>query len=250
MTLNNVKPNPFKQAYNLLILLVSMAGYVPKNATVLRTVVMIASLAFAVSLNIFQPHNSNLAISYFFISETLYIGFIMIVLSKNGLRHWFIKKWGSENKGYLTFETIVGFLFFHNAASIGYMASANPGSLFNFINKDILLIITAILFVGGFTIKLLAAKVVTIDIYYWKDMFLGKKISDFVVKGPYKYLSNPMYGVGQLPAYAIAIWYGSKYGLATALLNQLLIFSFYYLVEIKFIKRAYQKIILLPASVI
>ena len=76
-------------------------------------------------------------------------------------------------------------------------------------------------------------------IYYWKDMFLGRKICEFVVTGPYKYFSNPMYGIGQLPAYAAAIWYGSKHGLIAAFVNQCLIFSFYFLIEKKFIKRVY-----------
>ena len=72
-------------------------------------------------------------------------------------------------------------------------------------------------------------------------MFLGKKISDFVVAGPYKYFSNPMYGLGQLQAYATALWFGSKYGLIAAFLNQFSIFLFFYLVEKKFIQRVYQK---------
>ena len=229
-----------KETYHIFILLISMAGYVPKKAPIMRTVLMIASLAFVVVLTIFQPHNSHLAISYFFSGEILYIGFITLVLSRKGLHSWFIKKWG-KNKGYLIFQTMAGFLFFHNAASIGYVASASQGTLFNFINKDALFIITALLFIGGFAVKVWAAKVVTIDIYYWKDMFLGKNISTFVVTGPYKYFSNPMYGIGQIPAYAIAIWYGSTYGLAVAFLNQVLVFSFYFLVEKKFIKGIYPK---------
>ncbi|TSA34984.1 MAG: hypothetical protein D4R64_10725 [Porphyromonadaceae bacterium] len=90
-----------------------------------------------------------------------------------------------------------------------------------------------------FFIKIWSAKVVSIDIYYWKDMFLGKKITEFVETGPYKFLSNPMYGIGQLQAYALAIWYGSEIGLLAALINQVLIFSFYFTVEKKFIKRIY-----------
>ena len=219
-----------------------MAGYVPKNASLIRTFVMIASLAFAVYLGNYQPGNSKFAFWYFLLCEVSYIGFITITLSKNGLRHWFVKKWGNEHDGYLAFETILGFLFFHNGVSIGYIASANPDGLFNFLNKDALLMIVVLLFISGFTVKIFAAKAVTINIYYWKDMFLGKKISDFVVSGPYKFLRNPMYGIGQLQVYAIAIWYGSKYGLIAALLNQFLIFSFYYLIEKKFINRVYNKI--------
>jgi protein-S-isoprenylcysteine O-methyltransferase Ste14 len=92
---------------------------------------------------------------------------------------------------------------------------------------------------AGFIIKIWSAKVVSIDIYYWKDMFLGRKICEFVKTGPYRFLSNPMYGLGQLPAYALGIWYGSWIGLLAAFVNQLLIFSFYLVAERSFIRRVY-----------
>lgn len=225
--------------YHFLILLISMAGFVPKNATLSRMITMVSSLIFALYVVNYQPYNTKLSVSYFLISEVLYLSFLVIVLSKNGLRHWFVEKWGNE--GYLIYEAILGFLFFHNAISIGYIASSSPETLFLFIHKDFLSVFVLIVFVSGYTVKLLAAKAVTIEIYYLKDMFLGKKISEFIVSGPYKYFSNPMYGIGQLPAYATAVWYGSIYGLIAAFLNQILIFSFYYLVEKKFIKRVYQK---------
>ena len=230
-----------RKGYHFLVLIISMAGYVPKNATLFRSIVMVSSLLFALYLGNYQPDNSDLGISYFLFSEVLYLGFITIVLSKNGLRHWFIRKWGNEDDGYLTYEAILGFLFFHNGTSIGYIASASPDSLFHFTNKDFLLIIVSIMFIIGFAIKIFATKAVSIEIYYWKDMFLGKKVSDFVVAGPYKYFKNPMYGIGQFQAYAVAIWYDSKYGLIAAFLNQVLIFSFYFFVEKKFIKRVYHK---------
>jgi len=240
MAYKNIMTSLIKKVYHFIILLISIAGYVPKNATIFRSVVMVSSIIFALYLGNYQPNNSNLGISYFLFSEVLYLSFITIVLSKNGLRHWFIRKCGNEDEGYLTYEAILGFLFFHNGVSIGYIASSSAGSLFHFIHKDFLSIIVIIIFISGFTIKILAAKAVAIEIYYLKDMFLGRKISNFVVTGPYKYFKNPMYGIGQSQAYAIAIWYGSEYGLIAAFLNQVLIFSFYYLVEKKFIKRVYQ----------
>lgn len=228
--------------YDLLILLISMAGYVPKNAPASRTLAMALSLVFMLYIGNYEPYNSSLAIIYFAISEFLYIGFLMLVLPGKGLRHRFARKRGNEDAGYRTYETLLGFLFFHNAASIGYIASSTPGGLFGFIHRDFLLIFVFLMFAGGFIIKILAAKAVTIEIYYWKDMFLGKKITDFVVTGPYKYFKNPMYGIGQVPAYATAIWYGSKYGLTAAFLNQALIFTFFFLVEKKFINRVYKNI--------
>jgi protein-S-isoprenylcysteine O-methyltransferase Ste14 len=233
--LNNI----FRGAFNYTILLISMSGFVPKNATGFRKILIIVSLIFIFYFVKYQHDNSRAAVIYFIISEICYIGFITSVLSENGLRNWFVKKWGSEYQGYIAYETILGFLFLQNGAGIGYIASSNPGNLFRFIPEEILFAIVIIMFTTGLIIKILAAKAVSIEIYYWKDMFLGRKISDFIVSGPYKYFSNPMYGIGQLQSYAVAIWYGSKYGLLAAFLNQSLLFLFYFMVERKFIRRIY-----------
>jgi len=229
-----------KGMYRLPILLISISGYVPKHATALRTVAMSASLVFSVYLAACQSLNARLAISYFILSTSCYIGFIFLVLSRDDRRHWFIRRWGGKDEGYLAYEAILGFLFFHNGVSIGYVASSTPGNLFCFVHEEVLLVIAAILFIGGFTVKVWAAKAVSVDIYYWKDMFLGSKISDFIFTGPYRYFTNPMYGVGQLQAYAVGIWFGSIYGLIAAFLNQCCLFSFYYLEEKGFIERVYQ----------
>lgn len=227
------------------ILFISMAGFVPRHATILRTISIVSSIAFVLFIGIYYSGNVLLGRSYFIISEILYLGFIFLVLSKNGFRHWFMKKWKNEEEGYLAFEAILGFIFFHNGASLGFIASSSPGVLFGFVSKDLLLIIVVLMGLTGFIIKIWAAKVVSVDIYYWKDMFLGKKVTEFVETGPYKFLSNPMYGVGQLMAYASAIWYGSATGLMAALVNQLLIFVFYYTVEKRFIKRVYHTHVLI-----
>lgn len=233
-----------KSIYSYLILIISMAGFVPKHATIYRIIAITSSIAFSIYLAIYHAGNSTLGVGYFTISEILYLGFIFLVLSANGFRHWFIKRWKNEEEGYLAFEAVLGFLFFINGASLGFVTSSSPGSLFGFINKELLLVIAGSMTLAGFIIKIWAAKVVSIEIYYWKDMFLGKKITEFVETGPYKFLNNPMYGIGQLQAYAFAIWHGSAIGLIAAFINQVLIFTFYYTVEKKFIKRVYQSNIL------
>ncbi len=218
-----------------------MSGYVPRNATRFRRILILLSLVFIYYFVYYQQDNPKAAIIYFIVSEVCYFGFITSVLSRNGLRHWFIKKWGGEDEGYTAYETILGFLFLQNGAGIGYIASSNPGTLFRSVPNEIFYPIVIIMFITGLTIKILAAKAVSIEIYYWKDMFLGRKISDFIATGPYKYFSNPMYGIGQLQSYAAALWYGSGYGLIAAFLNQVLLFIFYFLVEKKFILRTYGK---------
>jgi protein-S-isoprenylcysteine O-methyltransferase Ste14 len=239
MTHGKTTRNVSKKLREFIIVVTSMAGYVPKNATILRTILMLSSFVFSLYLVTYQPLNSNLAFAYFIFSETLYVGFISSVLAENGLRHWFLRRWSDENKGFKAYQTALGFLFFHNALSIGYVASSTPDGLFQMANKNLILIMAVLTFIGGFAIKVWAAKTLSIEIYYFKDMFLGRRISQFVVTGPYKYFDNPTYGIGQLPAYATAIWYGSKHGLIVGFLNQFLIFSFYFIMEKRFIKRVY-----------
>ena len=228
-----------KTIFEYVILIISIAGFVPKHATIARIIAIASSVAFSYFLASYYPDNAALGAAYFIISDILYLGFIFLVLSENGYRHWFIRRWKTEEEAYLAFEAILGFLFFHNGASLGFIASASPGSLFDFMSRELLTLIVVLMTLGGFIIKIWSAKVVSIDIYYWKYMFLGRKITEFVVTGPYKFLSNPMYGVGQLQAYAFAIWYGSETGLIAAFANQFLIFTFYFTVEKKFINRVY-----------
>lgn len=230
-----------REGGDYISLVLSMSGYVPKHATILRTIALSFALFFSLYLSLFRAFDSQLALIYFLIAEFLYIGFIYLVLPENGYRHWFIKKWGNEEKGYVAFEAILGFLFLNNALSIAYVSSSTPGNIFDFIPREFLFVLVIIMSAVGLIVKILSTKATSVDIYYWKDMFLGRKIRDFVVTGPYKYFNNPMYGVGQLQSYAIALWYGSVPGLCVAILNQCLVFSFFFLKEKRFIEKVYNK---------
>ena len=225
-------------ARRLLDTFLAVSGFVPGHATLARVAVMSASAALVYYLAHFQASNQALAIGYALGSILCYVGFIFVVLPQNGLRSWFIKRWGEEH-GYLAFEAVLGFLFFHNAAAIGYVATSSPGTLLTFIPRAVVVALATALFVVGVVTKLWAATAVSVDIYYWKDMFLGRGVCAFVASGPYKYLSAPMYGVGQLQAYALALWFGSPTGLAIAGLNQCCVFLFYFAVEQGFIQRTY-----------
>jgi len=225
-------------ARRLLATFLAVSGFVPGHATLARVAVMSASAALVYYLAHSRAGDQTLAIGYALGSILCYVGFIFVVLRQNGLRHWFIKRWG-EAHGYLAFEATLAFLFFHNAAAIGYVATSSPGTMFSFIPRAVVVALATALFVVGIVTKLWAAMAVSVDIYYWKDMFLGRGVCAFVETGPYKYLSAPMYGVGQLQAYAIAIWFGSPTGLAIAALNQCCVFLFYFAVEQGFIRRTY-----------
>ena len=229
--------NIFNKILELIELLLAMSGYNIRNADFFRTVIMLFSITFSIYyIPNYQSLNFKLASFYFLLFEVAYMWTVCSILSKNGYSTIMISKYG-EDKAYRTYVTILGFLFFHNAFSLGYVASSTPKTL-GFYSPYLIYFI-APLFATGTIIKIWSAYVVKIDVYYWKDMFLNRKICEFVESGPYKILSNPMYGVGQLQGYAIALYYESLWGLLAAFINQFMVFAFYYFVEKKFIYRTY-----------
>ncbi len=230
--------NTFKKLIHTVL---SISGFVPEHMTVLRAIFMFGSIL--VSIFVLPDYSkTNYAILYFVISTLVYIGFIFLVLPEHALRLKLIQKFG-EDKAYLYYEGFLAFAFFHNGASLTFISQSSVGSGFwGDVPVVIVMGIVVVLFFVGLVIKIWAAYVVGIPVYYWKDMFLGRKVSDFIVTGPYKYISNPIYGIGQVQVYAIALYYNSVYGLLLGAVNQLLVFLFYYLAEKPFIYRMYIRV--------
>ena len=222
----------------LIHTILSISGFVPEHMTIVRAVFILGSVWITIFvLPDFQ--HINYAIAYFVCSTLVYIGFIFLVLPEQGLRLNLIKRFGEE-KGYLIYEGFLAFAFFHNGASLTFISQSSVGSGFwSNVPQGITIATVVVLFAVGLIVKIWSAYVVGIPIYYWKDMFLGRKVSDFMVTGPYKHFSNPMYGIGQVQVYAIAIYYNSVYGLIFGALNQSLVFFFYFVAEKPFIYRTY-----------
>jgi protein-S-isoprenylcysteine O-methyltransferase Ste14 len=76
-------------------------------------------------------------------------------------------------------------------------------------------------------------------VYYFRDMFLGRPVAPICDGGPYRFLRNPMYSVGQLQGYGYALLYGSLPGFVAAGAGHLLIYAFYVMAERPFVRRAY-----------
>lgn len=222
----------------LIHTILSISGFVPEHMTTLRALFMFGSVAVSAFV---LPEHAQLqnAVIYFVISTVVYIGFIFMVLPQYGLRVTMIRKFGEE-KAYRYYEGFLAFAFFHNGVSLSFISQSSVGTGFwENVPAVMLTIIVAVLFIVGMGVKIWAAIVVGIPVYYWKDMFLGRKVSEFVVTGPYKYINNPMYGIGQVQVYAIALYYHSLYGLLFGVINQMLVFLFYFTVERPFIDRTY-----------
>ena len=96
------------------------------------------------------------------------------------------------------------------------------------------------LMIFGFVIKLWGYTLIGIELHYYKDMFLDKKADvGFVKQGIFLYTDNPIYGLGNLQLYGLAIMNRSLVGFVAGILSQVAIFVFYWLWEKPFLRKMY-----------
>jgi protein-S-isoprenylcysteine O-methyltransferase Ste14 len=188
---------------------------------------LVASAVFAwLATEYFSPQG-NLA--YFAAVWVLYYIGNSIVL-KTRLRLRMIRRLGEE-KAYQLYEIVLGLAFANQALAFGVIVEERwfrwPSFALHASLDDIGLVLMAV----GFLIKLWATMIVGLDIYYYKDMFLGRSLGSFARSGPYKVFRNPMYGIGHLYAYGLALLYFSLPGLIAAAVYQASIYLFYLFVE-------------------
>lgn len=83
----------------------------------------------------------------------------------------------------------------------------------------------------GVGMKTWAARTVSEGTYYWRNFFDPAETPPLKSLGPYRYLRNPMYTVGNVHMYGIALVTGSWYGFLAAAFDQAAIMIFHVLVE-------------------
>ena len=92
----------------------------------------------------------------------------------------------------------------------------------------------------GVAVKLWAAATLGADGYYWRDFFEPPEARPTpTIAGPYRWLRNPMYTVGYLQTYGLALLVASLPGLVAAVFSQGAIVAFYRLVERPHYQRLY-----------
>jgi protein-S-isoprenylcysteine O-methyltransferase Ste14 len=89
----------------------------------------------------------------------------------------------------------------------------------------------AALAIIGLGIKLWAARTLGSDAYYWHNFFDPDEAIGPVSSGPYRFLSSPMYTVGYLQTYGLALMLRSFPGVIVAGFLQVSILIFYFLIE-------------------
>lgn len=91
--------------------------------------------------------------------------------------------------------------------------------------------IGALLVIVGLGTKLWAARTLGSNAYYWHNFFEPDRAIGPVATGPYRFISSPMYTIGYLQTYGLAMILRSLPGLIASVFLQAAILVFYFTIE-------------------
>lgn len=231
-----------KMIKKAVVILLGTAGIVFGHMTIARWLSMILTVIVVVIL--YQYPSIELGIGYWVFSMVLHYTVLFGTFVKGGLKEYWLKTSATKEEAHRKFEAWLAFAFFNNGWAFGYLyyttidkAAFALGPIA--IGTSWILAIGIVLQVVGFIIKFMASWQIGLGIYYYKDMFVEEKVIDFEGDGIFKYMSNPLYGWGQLNGYGSALYAFSWYGIVACFINQLCFYAFYYSLEKPFVERFY-----------
>ena len=171
-----------------------------------------------------------LALGYHLASRVAYAGGVGIALARQQRDQVFTRRDGAE-AGFRRFRRLAATLMNNDVFSFVLLCVVTRHTIEAGPSPTVLLVSGVLLIVVGGSVKLWAAAQLGVPSYYWHNFFAPDPPRSPRSSGPYRFLKNPMYTVGYLPAYGLALMCGSWLGLLAAAFDQVAILTFYFLVE-------------------
>ncbi len=170
------------------------------------------------------------AFVFFLASRTGYVTCTGLALRAQDGNGWWTRRWGAE-EGFFRFRQVTALLMYNDAVAIGAVCWMSRNSLRSDLPWWGLESIGAALVLIGVGVKCWAVAPLEPGSYYWRSFFAPASNSRYVASGPYRWLANPMYTVGYMQAYGVALCLRSLPGLAAAAYAHALILLFNQWVE-------------------
>ena len=193
------------------------AGW-PLSRILIDLSVHLAAVGFGAALA-FLPGQGPLALACFAVARLSYVIYVSLELRAQSLRLGIEPRASAEarhtafHRRVLRLQNVDGIAFLSlcvaTRSTIGW-----EGWEGGFIAAGMLLIV-----VGVWT-KAWAVRCLGLDSYTWHDFFVPKERFEPCRTGPYRFLTDPMYTVGYLQTYGIALACGSWFGVAASLFSQ------------------------------
>lgn len=172
----------------------------------------------------------TVAFVYALLSRLAYVLFVGITLRREDRESASTRASGAV-EGFRRFRRIAALVMNNDAVAFIVLCVLTRNTLALPVSSTISLIVGVALAIIGLGTKIWAARTLGSEAYYWHNFFDPQQTRGPVTSGPYRYLSNPMYTVGYLPTYGLALITQSLPGLIAAGFAQAAILTFYRLVE-------------------
>jgi len=221
---------------HLICLVLAMAGILIDKVSPNRVAVwLLIALNLLMTTFYRSALSASFIVGFFVMMFVVRYGLLFASFGPHGLARKWIRRMG-EQRAYERYENLTALLFFFRGTSFTLLVEQTGDWM---PVPDWLKVIGWCLVLVATVVNIWSTWIVGVDVYYYKDMFVERATGHFEKRGPFAWLSNPMYGIGQGNAYGIALLAGSVWGLAASLLNQLTMYLFYFLFEKPHIQRLF-----------
>ncbi|HEX9293186.1 MAG TPA: PEMT/PEM2 methyltransferase family protein [Gemmatimonadales bacterium] len=167
---------------------------------------------------------------YAILSRMAYVFFVGGVLRREDRDGRYTKRYGRA-EAFRRFRRTAAIIMNHDAFALVVLNVVTRGTWDLPVSAGVSLAVGAVFVVIGLATKLWAARTLGSNAYYWHNFFDPEGAVGPVSSGPYRFISSPMYTVGYLPTYGLALLFRSFPGLIAAVFSQAAILTFNFLVE-------------------
>lgn len=163
---------------------------------------------------------------FFRLTYLFYIGF--------RLREAYSNRPSNDDERYakwLAFKKRASFILNADGVTLAFVIALSLDSITASASDIYLRIIGAGMILIGVGTKMSAYRIIGTRGYYWYNFFCNDGEREYVAKGIYKYLNNPMYGPGYLHVFGFPLLFLSSWGLVLAIFDWIVVWAFHFFFE-------------------
>lgn len=169
-------------------------------------------------------------LAYAILSRLAYVLFVGWTLRREDRAGAYRRRFGSA-LAFRRFRRRAAFVMYHDAVAFTLLCVLTRNTWQSPFPSLVTIAVGATLAALGLATKAWAARTLGSRAYYWHNFFEPEAAVGPVSTGPYRFMSSPMYTVGYLQTYGLALLLESFTGLIAAGFSQATILIFYLLIE-------------------
>jgi protein-S-isoprenylcysteine O-methyltransferase Ste14 len=171
-----------------------------------------------------------LAFGYHLASRIAYVVWVGRALHQQDHHRRFTRE-GDPEAGFLRFRRLASTLMNNDGVSFVVLVLLTRNTMTIDLPRWMVLLGGGLLVLAGAGVKLWAAASLGGKAYYWYNFFDPDAALPARAPGPYRFIRNPMYTLGYLQTYGLAILFGSLPALIASAFDQLAVLVFNQVVE-------------------